>query len=154
MLRWRPLHRVFACALLGLATTTIQFQATAASTGLQYNHDVRPIPLKIVSPVTGPIPAALAQSQPVRLDHFNDAIAPRKDNTFAIVPGKPGASELIRRINATDPDDIMPPAKIHKTLTTQQKQLLARWIARRREISLTALVADSTGRALSLAQSP
>ena len=35
----------------------------------------------------------------------------------------------IQRINAPDPDDIMPPARTLKTLTAQQKATLEKWIA-------------------------
>jgi len=47
---------------------------------------------------------------------------------FAIVPGKPEASQLIERINSTDPDEVMPPPDHPKSLTTQEKQLLVDWI--------------------------
>ena len=36
---------------------------------------------------------------------------------------------MVTRITATDPDDIMPPAKTHKVLTADQKELLKQWIA-------------------------
>src|SRR5262249_34601033 len=58
-----------------------------------------------------------------------DATAPRKDVGPAIVPGKPGESELVRRINALDEDDVMPPPKTHKKLTAPQKETLREWIA-------------------------
>ncbi len=32
------------------------------------------------------------------------------------------------RIKTSDPDDIMPPPKSHKTLTAEEKGLLAQWI--------------------------
>ena len=46
----------------------------------------------------------------------------------AIVAGDLAASEVIARINATDPDVIMPPPHSKKTLSAEQKDLLARWI--------------------------
>src|SRR5204862_1584987 len=46
-----------------------------------------------------------------------------------IVPGHPEKSEMIRRIFTEDPEDRMPPAEIHKELSTQQKELFKRWIA-------------------------
>ncbi|MCH7727942.1 MAG: DUF1553 domain-containing protein, partial [Planctomycetes bacterium] len=42
----------------------------------------------------------------------------------------PHQSELIARITAVDPETRMPPATTHKKLTAEQKELLARWIAR------------------------
>jgi len=103
-----------------------------ASQGLRagtpgYNRDVRPILSENCFPCHGADSAARKAS--LRLDRFEDAILPRKDSQPAIVPGKPGESALVSRITATDPDDIMPPAKTHKVLTTQQKELLKQWIA-------------------------
>src|SRR5207253_10006157 len=46
----------------------------------------------------------------------------------AIVPGKPDASEMIRRILSEDADEQMPPPVTKKKLSAAQKQLLARWI--------------------------
>jgi cytochrome c553 len=121
----RRRRKVLACVLLGLAAAHNSF-AAAAPAGLQYNHDIRPILAENCFPCHGPDSAARKAS--LRLDHFDDAIALRKDDSRAIAPGKPDASELIRRINAAEPDDIMPPAKTGKTLTAEQKKLLARWI--------------------------
>ena len=47
----------------------------------------------------------------------------------AIVPGKVKESELVSRITAIDPKEMMPPAKSHKKLTQAQKDTLTRWIA-------------------------
>jgi hypothetical protein len=47
----------------------------------------------------------------------------------AIVPGKPGESQLIHRIFTTDEDDVMPPPDSRKQLTAAQKNLLKQWIA-------------------------
>ncbi len=55
--------------------------------------------------------------------------APRRIGAVAIVPGKPEASELVRRIFAADADEAMPPADSQKTLTAAQKELLKRWVA-------------------------
>ena len=60
----------------------------------------------------------------LRLDKREDATAKN-----AIVPGKPEQSELVRRIFSHDPDEVMPPPKSQKTLTSIQQDLLRRWIA-------------------------
>ena len=52
----------------------------------------------------------------------------RLDDGFAIVPGKPGGSEVIRRINSDDADVVMPPADHPKQLTALEKKVLADWI--------------------------
>jgi hypothetical protein len=94
---------------------------------LGYNRDVRPILSENCFPCHGADSAARKAN--LRLDRFEDAILPRKDSQPAIVPGKPQESALVSRINASDPDDIMPPTKTHKVLTAEQKELLKQWIA-------------------------
>src|SRR5688500_8263324 len=96
----------FAFAPLLLAALGI-CPATAASLAkLEYNRNVRPILSENCFPCHGPDSAA--RKAKLRLDRFEDATAKREDSGPAIVPGKPGASEAIRRIFATD-DDLMPP---------------------------------------------
>jgi hypothetical protein len=116
--RWKIGH-----ALLVLLLAS---QSSRAGT-IGYNRDVRPILSENCFPCHGADSAARKAS--LRLDRFEDAILPRKDSQPAIVPGKPYDSALVSRITATDPDDIMPPAKTHKVLTPQQKDLLKQWIA-------------------------
>ena len=45
------------------------------------------------------------------------------------MPGKPEESELVARVFAADPDDLMPPPDSHKKLTSEQRRLLQEWIA-------------------------
>ena len=104
----------------------VQLAPAAAPAKLEYNRDVRPILSENCFTCHGPDSAV--RKAKLRLDHFEDAIAKREDGEPAIVPGKPDASEAIRRIFATD-DDLMPPEKSHKVLTPEQKDLLKRWIA-------------------------
>ena len=65
----------------------------------------------------------------LRLDVRAKALAAAESGKVAIVPSKPEASELVRRIFADDPDERMPPADSNKRLTDAQKQTLRRWIA-------------------------
>src|SRR5689334_13167504 len=104
-----------------LATSSLQ----AGTVG--YNRDIRPILSENCFPCHG-VDSASRKAN-LRLDRFEDAILPRKDSQPAVVPGKPEGSALISRINAADPDDIMPPTKTHKVLTKQEKELLKQWIA-------------------------
>ncbi|NDA69004.1 MAG: DUF1549 domain-containing protein, partial [Verrucomicrobia bacterium] len=60
----------------------------------------------------------------LRLDVRDEAIAKK-----AFIPGKPDASELVKRLFTKDADDLMPPADSHKKLTAAQKELFKRWIA-------------------------
>ncbi len=87
-----------------------------------YNRDIRPILSDNCFHCHGP--DQKTRKGKFRLDVREDAVAKN-----AIVPGKPEESEVIARIFASNPDDIMPPSEAHKVLTTAQKELLRRWIA-------------------------
>ncbi len=95
-----------------------------AAEPVQFNRDVRPLLSDNCFACHGPAD----QKARLRLDVREDAIKLRRDGSAAIVPGKLRESELIRRILATDADEIMPPPEAHKTLKPEQKTLLARWI--------------------------
>ena len=47
---------------------------------------------------------------------------------FAIVPGNPKKSELVRRIYHSDPEERMPPAESNLSLTDYERAVLERWI--------------------------
>src|SRR6266404_6794006 len=102
MLRLSPLF------LLAAVFAALPTGAATANSRIEFNRDVRPILSENCFPCHGADSAA--RKAGLRLDRFEEAIAPRKDSPPAIVPGKPEASELVRRITAADPDDIMPPA--------------------------------------------
>jgi len=93
-----------------------------AAEKLQYNRDIRPILAEHCFACHGPDSAA--RKADLRLDQRDVAV-----EMGAIVPGKPDASALVARIQATDPDEVMPPPATKKKLTPQQKELLAQWIA-------------------------
>ncbi len=98
---------------------------SAAPAAIEYNRDVRPILSENCFPCHGADSAA--RKAKLRLDHFEDATAPREDSGPAIVPGKPDQSDVIRRV-FDQGDDVMPPEKSHKVLTPAQKDLLKRWV--------------------------
>lgn len=65
----------------------------------------------------------------LRLDSFEGATAVREDSDGpALVPGDVEASEMIRRMRASDPDQIMPPPDSHLTVTPEEIAIIARWI--------------------------
>jgi hypothetical protein len=88
---------------------------------LEYNRDIRPILAENCFPCHGPDSAA--RKADLRLDRRDDAV-----DAGAIDPDDPGSSELLARINAKDPKQLMPPPVTTKTLTDQQKDALRRWI--------------------------
>jgi hypothetical protein len=96
---------------------------------IEYNRDIRPILAENCFPCHGPDSAA--RKADLRLDRREAAI-----EAGAIAPRDPDSSELIARINADSPDELMPPPKTTKKLTAVQKDLLKRWIAAGAEYQL------------------
>jgi hypothetical protein len=63
----------------------------------------------------------------LRLD-VPDGLFAKRDDRRPVVPGKPGNSELFRRITADDELERMPPPDSGKTLTADEIALIKRWI--------------------------
>ena len=55
-----------------------------------------------------------------------DAMKPAKSGKYPIVPGKPGESEMIKRITNNDPDERMPYK--HEPLSKKEINILRQWI--------------------------
>ncbi|MGQ0637391.1 MAG: PSD1 and planctomycete cytochrome C domain-containing protein [Planctomycetaceae bacterium] len=64
----------------------------------------------------------------LRLDQRESALKGGESGSPAIVPGKLEESELIRRITATDKDEVMPPPHHKKPLSAGQIETLTRWV--------------------------
>ncbi len=93
--------------------------------GLSFNQDIRPILSENCFLCHGPDEEDRAAG--LRLDEASGAFE-RRDGVAAIVPGKPEESELLRRIETDDEDDLMPPPDSERALTQAQKDVLRRWI--------------------------
>jgi hypothetical protein len=93
---------------------------------VEFNRDIRPILSDICYTCHGPDKAK--RKADLRLDIEASAKAKIEDH-FAIVPGRPEQSDIIRRITTSDADDHMPPADAGRQLTPRQIELLRRWIA-------------------------
>ncbi|MGE3806503.1 MAG: PSD1 and planctomycete cytochrome C domain-containing protein [Gemmataceae bacterium] len=65
----------------------------------------------------------------LRLDSLEHALKGGRSGEPAFVAGKPGMSELVKRVAAGDAKGLMPPAKSGKKLTAAQIDLLRRWVA-------------------------
>ncbi len=107
-----------------LAFGAVLFAAAGARAAdrISYNRDVRPILAENCFACHGPDSAA--RKAKLRLDRHDDAVT-----AGALVPGKPGESEAVKRIFSDDPAELMPPPKSRKTLTAAEKDLLRRWVA-------------------------
>jgi mono/diheme cytochrome c family protein len=115
--------------LLAVAAATAgASDAPAAAARVVYNRDVRPILAENCFACHGPDKAK--RKGKLGLDTADDARKPLADGDgFAIVPGDPGASVLVKRILTADADDHMPPEKSGKHLSPAQIETLRRWIA-------------------------
>ena len=101
------------------------FSARAADAPIDFNRDIRPILSENCFHCHGP--DANTRDADLRLDVEDDA---KRDlgGYFAIKAGDAENSEVWLRVDHEDPSELMPPPKSKRVLTTEQKDLLKRWI--------------------------
>lgn len=87
---------------------------------VDFNRQVRPLLAEHCFQCHGP--DAEQRAAELRLDLEAEA------KRSAIVAGSVTDSELIHRIQSTDPESVMPPASTGKVLTKEQKDVLRQWI--------------------------
>lgn len=116
-----------------LVVLGIQYFALNKSTDenelVSYNRDIRPILSDKCFTCHGPDVKKVKAE--LRLDQAAFAYAPLKKTKgkFAIVPGHPELSELVTRIESTDPKVMMPLPESHLTpLSPEQIALFKKWI--------------------------
>jgi len=119
-----PGHRI---AVAAAALVLVLVPTAAAADGPRFLEDVQPILVEHCGHCHG-IDEASRQGG-LRLDLRDAVLAGGDSGTAAVVPGKPAESELVRRIRATDPDEVMPPPHEKKPLTGGQMKTLEAWIA-------------------------
>jgi len=100
--------------------------AGARGAEVDFNRDIRPILAGTCFKCHGPDEGT--RKSDLRLDVREAAMQPAKSGERAIVPGDVGVSELLRRVQATDEDEVMPPPKSGKQLSLQQIALVRKWI--------------------------
>ncbi len=93
---------------------------------VDYNRDVRPLLSDRCYACHGP--DAKKREAGLGLDTPEGAFAVLKSGNRAVVPGKPKESAIFDRIHTTDPDDIMPPPKLNRPLSVEERSILVRWI--------------------------
>ena len=92
---------------------------------IDFNRDVRPILSNKCFMCHGP--DEKERKADLRLDTREGALT-KLDDHFAIVPGKPEASELIKRVTSDKSSLVMPPAKSGKKLSKAETDILTRWV--------------------------
>ncbi len=114
-------HRMPAFAVV-IAAALVADSARA----VDFSRDIRPILAVHCYNCHGRDPHS--RQADLRLDERPAALAELASGTRAIVPGSVADSELVARIESTDPDLVMPPPEFKKPLTAEQKKLLREWI--------------------------
>jgi hypothetical protein len=114
-------------ALPARLAVPLLLSAVSLRAAVDFNRDVRPLISDRCFACHGPDDNK--REAGLRLDTFDGATATLKSGARAIVPGKPEESELLQRIHTTDPDDLMPPAKLNRPLTDSDRAMLRQWIA-------------------------
>ena len=120
------LYTNLTVAAVLIVSRAVALGAVQKNSGLEYNRDIRPILSENCFACHGTDSAS--RKAGLRLDRFEAVTNKLDDGAVAVVPGRPDKSEVVRRIYATD-DDQMPPVKINKVLKSEQKVLLKKWIA-------------------------
>ncbi len=116
-----------ARSVVGAGVALLTFAAAAAPAAeVDFNRDVRPILSDNCYACHGF--DKNARKAELRLDTREGLFTQRKDGRTPAVPGKPGESEMVRRLLSHDPDEAMPPAKFNKTVTPAQVETIRAWI--------------------------
>lgn len=92
-----------------------------------FSRDIRPLLSDMCLKCHGPDDKG--RKGGLQLDDRAAALKGGKSGEPAIVEGKPAMSEIIKRMRSNDPDEIMPPPSMKKTLTSEQITLFEQWIA-------------------------
>lgn len=95
---------------------------TSSEETVDFSTDVKPLLNKNCIACHGGVKAKAGFSVLFR----EDALAKTESGKYAIVPGRPGESEMIRRINESDPEERMPYK--HEPLSNKDIGTLTRWI--------------------------
>src|SRR5437868_11851317 len=108
--------------LLSLGASICAAADTQIPAKLDFDRQIRPILSNNCFKCHGP--DAKERQAGLRLDVRAEALKPAESGRKAIVPGNPSASGLVRRINSTKQDFVMPPPDSNKKLTPAEKELL------------------------------
>jgi len=111
--------------LLASAVSSLSKSADAPSK-IDFNRDIRPIFSDHCYACHGPDEPK--RKAGLRLDIQEEAFKELKSGNHALVAGSVAKSALVARITSSDPDEIMPPPKHNKPLTSEQIALLKQWV--------------------------
>lgn len=121
-------HRFAHCAVATAGIILIAgsvLRGAPANVRIRFNRDIRPILSDNCFSCHGS--DQNERKADLRLDFAEHAYAPHKSGK-PIVPRKPDASEVVKRITSADPDEAMPPTSSGKSLSPTQISLIREWI--------------------------
>ena len=96
---------------------------------VDYNYDVRPILADNCYACHGPDPESREAELSLHTRAGLFAVLREDSTRHVIVPGNPGASELVRRITDHRPEERMPPPEEQHALTDSEIRTLTAWVA-------------------------
>jgi hypothetical protein len=117
------------CRLAFVFLTVLWAAAASAARSdepLDFNRQIRPLLSRYCFKCHGM--DEKSRKADLRLDTRDGALAPAKSGERAVVPGKPEASELLRRLHSKDAEEVMPPPSTKVQLPPDAAALLERWI--------------------------
>ncbi len=117
----------FSALLLIAAVIAHHPASVRAADAPDYGRDVRPILSQFCFKCHGPDDGQ--RQAGLRLDTHEGATAKSESGKTPVLPKQPHLSELVRRIESADPDEVMPPASTKRVLTAAQTKTLKDWIA-------------------------
>ena len=119
------LTRVIGRFLLALGLA-LSVRHSRAADRLDFNFQIQPLLSDRCYACHGP--DEKQRKGKLRLDTHEGAFSQNKDGKKIITPGAPEGSELIRRIYSTVKDEVMPPPESNLALSSEEKELLRRWV--------------------------
>ena len=105
-----------------LVVAILAFQCAGKQKPVDFTTQVKPILNKNCISCHG----GVRQKSGFSLLFREEALAKTKSGKYAIIPGDPGHSEMIRRITNNDPEERMPYK--HEPLAKSDIDILRRWI--------------------------
>ena len=96
-------------------------ESNKTTTQVSFNQHIRPILAVHCFPCHGPDDEQ--RQVDLRVDQRHSLIG-----AGVLSPGDADSSELIRRVESADADEVMPPTSVEHQLTRTQKQLLRQWV--------------------------
>jgi hypothetical protein len=118
-----PRPKTIFVLLAGLCMSALPSRAAAPS----FSQDIRPLLSDRCFKCHGP--DEKGRKGELRLDLPESAHKGGKSGEPAIVPGNIGASEILKRMHSTDPDEVMPPPAMKKALTPDEIKRFEAWVA-------------------------